>query len=432
MDVGNTKVYLNRKTDMMIHNIETERADLFDVSILVAMKIHINGNVTEAELRDAFEKAVAAHEILNTRVCIEPDGRAYYRGVDSYPEQDNAGLRNNRITFEDTDWKDIIKREEKKRFRIETGEFLKAFVFEYDPEGCGILFLMHHLGGDGKSLVYFIETFMKALSGEKPRFTEMKLIPAGDLKGKDSLDRLGPLAFIPKLYNKRWEKDEKRRSFTFKDSDAAYEEYWSKRESSVNEYVISPEMVSKILTKCRAWNIGFTAYITTAFLRKSGHRMDIGFAVDAREDGNRCMGNQATGISIKCTYDKKKSFRDNAVHVQELMDRKLEDKDLRNFILPFMASFEPTLVDAINLEHAGTFRSKTSKKLADILGYGKKTKNLSITNLTKLDIRDTYGGLKIDQFTFVPPVISYGKNILGISTLGDCTVMTLHRVKEIC
>ncbi len=31
----------------------------------------------------------------------------------------------------------------------------------------------------------------------------------------------------------------------------------------------------------------------------------------------------------------------------------------------------------------------------------------------------------------VPPVISYGKNILGISTLGDCTVLTLHRIKKV-
>ena len=96
-----------------------------------------------------------------------------------------------------------------------------------------------------------------------------------------------------------------------------------------------------------------------------------------------------------------------------------------------MASFEPTLVDAINLEHAGSFRSKTSKSLATILGYRKKTKDMSVTNLTKLDIPEEYGEYKLDFFSFIPPVISYGKNILGISTLGDCTVLTLHRIKKV-
>jgi hypothetical protein len=143
------------------------------------------------------------------------------------------------------------------------------------------------------------------------------------------------------------------------------------------------------------------------------------------------MSNQATGISIKYAYNYNKSFQENAIKVQKLMTKKLEDDQSKEFILPFMSSFEPTLVDAINLEHAGSFRSKTSKSLATILGYRKKTKDMSVTNLTKLDIPEEYGEYKLDFFSFIPPVISYGKNILGISTLGDCTVLTLHRIKKV-
>ena len=404
-------------------NIETERSDLFDVSILIAMRIHICGALSEDSIREAFECAVKSHEILGTRVFIDEDGSAYY---------ESGSYENNRIFFENNSWKNIIHREEKNRFRIEDGEYLKAFVYESDAEGCGILFLLHHLGGDGKSLVYFIETFMNCLSGNVPEVLEIRTIPAGDLSDEALKDRIGPLAAFPKSYNKKWLKDEEKRTFSFEDMDAAYEEYWKDRASVINEYVISPAMVSKILTRCKEWNVGFTAYITTAFLRRMGRKLDIGYAVDARENKNRSMGNQATGISIKYAYNYNKPFRKNAEKVQKLMTNKLEDDGSRNFILPFMAAFEPTLVDAINLEHAGTFRSKTSKKLARILGYTGKTKDLSITNLTRLDIPDTYddGKLKIDYFSFIPPVISYGKNIIGLSTLGDSTVMTVHRVKK--
>ena len=38
--------------------IETERQDLFDVSIIIAMRFHISGNVTESAIRMAFENAV--------------------------------------------------------------------------------------------------------------------------------------------------------------------------------------------------------------------------------------------------------------------------------------------------------------------------------------------------------------------------------------
>ena len=428
--------------------IETERQDLFDVSIVIAMRFHISGNVTESAIRMAFENAVRSHEILSTKVVIDAEGKAYYEK----PEKENSANKladsdsassSNKLFFEVNDWQSIIHREEKKRFKIEEGEFIRGFVYESGSdesgEGTSILFMMHHLGGDGKSLVYFIETFMKCLAEEGTKdVLEMRTIPAGDISDKALRDRVGPLALVPKIYNKKWlkEMDSKeeagknaKRVFTFSDLDEAYDEYWKDRESEIKEFVIAPETMTKVLEKCKEWKIGFTAYFTTAFLRRMARKLDIGYAVDAREDGNKSMGNQATGISIKYAYNYDKSFRKNAEKVQSLMSNKLEDDGARNFILPFMAAFEPTLVDAINLEHAGAFRSKTSKSLANMLGYGKKTKDLSITNLTKLDIPDTYGSLKLDYFSFIPPVVSYGRNIIGLSTLGDCTVLTIHRIK---
>ena len=423
----------------MRYMIETERSDLFDVSIVISMRVHIKGNVNEDGLRSAFEEATKAYEILGCRVVLEEDGTAYYENENFEGQKEGNPVtssnsqkcRNNKIFFEESSWRQILKREEKIRFKIEEGEFLKAFCYEMNEEGCSIIFLMHHLGGDGKSLVYFIESFMKALSGEKLEYSNIRLISAGPLDDKSQRDRLGPLAFVPKSYNKKWNKDERKKSFNYSDMDKAYETYWKEHESTIDEYIIKPEKVNKMLGKCKEWNIGFTAYITTEFLRRLGRKADVGYAVDYRKDGNRCMSNQATGISIKYAYNYNKSFQENAIKVQKLMTKKLEDDQSKEFILPFMASFEPTLVDAINLEHAGSFRSKTSKSLATILGYGKKTKDMSVTNLTKLDIPEEYGEYKLDFFSFIPPVISYGKNILGISTLGDCTVLTLHRIKKV-
>ena len=425
-------------------NIETERQHLFDVSILIAMRIHIRGNALEDDVKNAFDKAVNSHEILGMKVCLEEDGTAYYSPINELnTETIHISENLNRISFENSDWKDILHREECTRFRIEDGEFLKAFVYDSDLEGFSILFLMHHLGGDGKSLVYFIETFMNNLAEidkaqedinpviyqEPAAPLEMRTIPAGDISEKALADRIGPLAIIPKTFNKNWQKDENKKCFSFSDLDEAYEKYWKDRASVVNEYVIKPEQVSKVLEKCKSWNIGFTAYITAAFTRRLGRKLDIGYAVDARIDGNRSMSNQATGISIKYAYNYEKTFRWNADKIQALLNKKLEDDEARDFLLSFMASFEPSLVDSLNMEHAGTFHSKTSKKLANLLGYGKKTKDLSITNLTRLDISNIYGNYEVDFFSFIPPVISNAKNVVGLSTLGDSTVMTIHRVK---
>ena len=244
---------------------------------------------------------------------------------------------------------------------------------------------------------------------------------------KELRRKLGPAALIPGIYNGKWKKDPSKKVFLFSDLDEAYDSFWETRESKVSEYRISPEMQSKILTRCKAWDVRFTAYLITAFLRRSGRKMDIGLAADARTDHNRCMGNQATGISVQYTYRKKLSFRENVVRVQNLMDEKLEDEDKRMFFLPFIAAFDPTLLDALLLEHAGTFHSKTSGRLAKLMGYVKK-KDLSVTNLTKLDIPVSYGKYRIEYFSFVPPVIATAKNVIGVSTLGDCTIMTVHRM----
>ena len=92
--------------------------------------------------------------------------------------------------------------------------------------------------------------------------------------------------------------------------------------------------------------------------------------------------------------------------------------------------YESTLVDAVNLEFAGHFHSRTTERLAKILGYGQNTKDTSITNLTRLDIPTDYGAYRLTDLIFVPPVVSYGKNIIGMVTIGDRLNTTYHRYQD--
>ena len=145
--------------------------------------------------------------------------------------------------------------------------------------------------------------------------------------------------------------------------------------------------------------------------------------------GNRSMGNQATGISFQYRYNKSVSFEENARKIQKLMKRKLEDKRRLYLVLLFMGKLDPTLVDALSLEHAGYFSSNLSKKVAELLGYGSKVKDISLTNLTRVDIPTVYGDHKIEELVFVPPVVSYGKNIIGIVTANDVMNIAVHKIE---
>ena len=153
---------------------------------------------------------------------------------------------------------------------------------------------------------------------------------------------------------------------------------------------------------------------------------EIGLAVDGRQDGNRTMSNQATGIAVRYKYDRRKSLAENAAVIDREMKKKLRDENYKYLVLRFMSAFEPTLVDAVNLEFAGHFHSRTTERLAKMLGYGQNTKDISITNLTRLDIPVEYGEYRLTDLIFVPPVVSYGKNIIGMVTVGDHLNTTYH------
>lgn len=396
----------------MRYRIDTERVELFDVNVLIVMQVRLNEIVSFDKLSRAFNEACSLHEILNSKVVIEETGEAYY--VDCVEPRHS-------ISVTDLSLEEMITTNERVRFRIEDGECIKAFV-----SSDKITFLMHHLGGDGKSLLYFIETFMKCLAGiksEKVPFchTTLESIPSG---GKL------PLFYnvITKIWNRKWAKQ--RRVFTYADMDSSYADFWSKKKSHVEIRKYEKAELDALLKSAKDAGVSLTSYLITKMVRESGIKSEIGLAVDARSDGNKCMGNQVTGTAITFGYDEEKSFEDNAKKVQELLRVELDNDTRKYFALSFMGRLDPTLRDALNLERAGYYHSELSSKVAEHLGYGSKIRDISITNMTRADIPLSYGRYEIEDIVFVPPVVSYAKNVIGIVTTGDVMTVTRHVYDE--
>ena len=396
-----------------MYKIETEREDLFDVNMMIAMKVSVAGVALPQELENAFFNAVKSHQILSSKVVTDRNDDAFYEVCQEH---------NNRIFFRDFVFEELIKEQEKIRFRIEDGEFLRLFI-SIQKEEMDFCFLLHHLGGDGKSLCYFIENFFRCLNGEVVGFQPIRLLNKDILPDKSKPSFAAKI--LAKYYNKKWKKE--KRVFGFDDSEKAYQLFWDNHETYTEFHSISGESLRQKLLKCKKSGIGFTAYFIAEMLKDTNTRQDIGLAVDGRLDGNRAMGNQATGISVKYKYNPCKSIAENAKIIARKMKKKLNNPKYKYFILHFMAAFHPTLLDAVNLEYAGYFHSHTSRQLADLMGYRDETWDWSITNLTRLDIPVQYGKYKISDFWFVPPVVSYGKNIIGMVTIGDTLNISFHR-----
>ena len=166
--------------------------------------------------------------------------------------------------------------------------------------------------------------------------------------------------------------------------------------------------------------------VTTALIRASGELCDVGMAASIREKGFTGMGNYATGISIKYKYNEKNSFAQNARVVQKMIYDKLNDTSKRYFLLQFMRSIEPTLIDAIYFNACSDYNNKTAETFSKMFGYSGNPKGISITNLTRLPIEANYGEYEIIDFVFVPPLVLNAKRIIGIATIGKKMVLSLH------
>lgn len=395
------------KEILMRYRIDTERVDLFDVNIVITMKVSLDSGISFEDAQRAFYKACSLHEVLNSKVVIEDSGEAFY--VDNDEPQ-------NSISITSLSLEELICENERKRFKIDQGEFIRAFVSSE-----GLIFMMHHLGGDGKSLLYFIETFMKCLSGGECGYLPFRSLGLADLPKESKLPFYYEL--LSRSWNKKWQKD--RKVFSFADLDNAYSEFWKDHRTKIELKRYSNEELDDLVKNAKNAGVSLTAYLITGLIKDADSAMDVGLAVDGRTDGNRSMGNQATGISVKYRYDKKKSFDDNARAVFKAMREKLDDSRSRYLVLQFMGLLDPTLKDSLNLVHAGCFESGIASKVADLLGYGDKVKDISITNLTRADIPLDYSDYHIREIVFVPPIVSYAKNVIGIVTTGN--VMTVAR-----
>ncbi len=401
----------------MKNSIYSERLDLFDPNIYIQFLFQITGSPTTDALVLAVKAAFAANESTMSKIVLEQNGDAFYEKI-----LESAC----KVTVSQDDWREISKQNEKIPFAINKGELMRVFVITSNDEV--FLFVMaHHLVGDGKSITYFIEDVMTALSGESLVFKPMRLITKDTLPKKSEVKL--PLKLYVNGYNRRWRHTG--RTFQWKDYYDIHEAYWKEHSSQIIYEHFSSEEINRIRSHAKEIGVTVNSYIVTAFLEANRDNDTIGMAVDVRLDHNKSMSNQASGISVQHTYSDKITFNENAQLIHQKIAYKLEKPARKYFILQFIPLFIPSLMDSILLHTYGLYENKTTQKLARVMGYtGKKPRELGITNLTKLDIPNEYGMYGLKNGLFIPPVVSYGKHIVGVSTMEDGMYISYHFMGE--
>lgn len=98
---------------------------------------------------------------------------------------------------------------------------LRGFLFS--GKKSQVLLLAHHLAGDGKALVYFIEQLMRALNGEALPYQCLRTIYPEEIPAKNQI--LLSIGLYLRYWNHRWKKCEK--IFNMEDRCRIHQLYWN-------------------------------------------------------------------------------------------------------------------------------------------------------------------------------------------------------------
>jgi hypothetical protein len=224
--------------------------------------------------------------------------------------------------------------------------------------------------------------------------------------------------------NRSWKKHGK--VFDQEDYDRIYNSYWSNRSTEIYTHSIKAEEIVKLKQRASDVNVTLNTLLQTVMLRAYKEKADVGLAVSIRPQGFKGMANYASGIAFDYQYSPYKSFSENAKAVHQRVQKKLKDSKKTYFLLQFLDALDPSLIDSTYFAAFADYEEKLAKQVCKMFGYSGKPKDLSITNLTKLDIPTEYGEYSIEDFWFVPPLISNAKRLFGIATLGNTLNLTFH------
>lgn len=401
------KTIMNKK-----YLLSTERIHLFTPNINIVMKVDIGGKPEIDKLIQAIDDAVRANESLNCKITLSKNGEAGYERLEKPKYFVEVSNKN---------WMEITREQESRMFQISSGELVRFYILTSGSD-VGLLVIAHHLAGDGLSVAYLIEDIMRALVGDTLEFKSLQLASV------DSLPQKSKITSIMKLLlnglNSKWRRNGK--VFTYSDYEEMFEDYWKDRKTTLYSQQLSQINLESLCKKAKEFKVSLNSLIATTFIRAYGNIADTGLAVSSREKENRTMANFASGIAFQYSYNKNKSMCKNAQKIHKRIYKKLGNDKKKYLVLQFIGMMEPTLIDSACMTIYGNYKNKTTNKITHIMGYDNNPKDISITNLTKLDIAVNYGEYNIKNFVFVAPIIPNARRVIGIVTLGNEMCITMH------
>ena len=394
-----------------------ERFFLFDPSIYMNAIFTIDGEVPVEKIRSAIEKTYTQNQTTMSKAVLDEKGNLFLE------EMEASGCH----VYEDRrDWQEIRREQERIPFRINEGEFLRAFITP--REGCTDVYLMaHHMMADGSGLLVLVDDIMNNLAGlpvsYKPTVVMQRrnVIRKGDLP-LDSRIRL-------RLLNALWRKD--KRVFTWDDYFKIHETYWKDKSTYFEMTTIEGEELNAIKRECKSLGITVNSYLVAKIMQEYSGKKVVGIPVSLR-GGSNSISNMITSLMLDYEYDESSSLSENAVRTHEILKEGIASEPKKYHIPQFVAILDPTLMDAAVAHFVLGYDNEAARKASYVIGYTSHLgTDVGITNLGVLDVKTQYGEYRITNMIGIPPQVSATRRVVSIYTYNGKMTITDTKVKKI-
>ncbi len=391
---------------------------------IVTVVARIKGDVSESMLVNAIWKVQQRHPHLRVRIREDDDHVPWFtsEGIGEIPVQVLP-------RESDAHWIQAYKKACRVPFEFDTRPAIR-FILVRSPGVSELVILCHHIICDGLSLAYLARDLLLHLADPT---REVEMLPEPVPISRDDIPKevsFNPIVrFLIRRINRAWEKD--KIFFDQEDYRALNEAYWTNFRHQMLSVEVSEAQTSALVERCRAENVTVTSALTSAFVGAQymvqgdkPYHSSVAVGVSLRDrlpvPAGEVMGFYAGAVTLKCEYNRKAGFWENARGFHREVTPLYTNKNLlRDALLCYYR--EPAILESSDFKVLGGLVSPQSARYPKISAFGERddvvlsllkrrkmdrldevAMGTAVTNLTRLDFPRQYGDLQLDRLMMNP------------------------------
>ena len=386
--------------------VASERAHFMCPNMHFGILCKLEAESNPFKTKNCLDIMAKAHPFLRSTLRYEHDSTKLY-----YQVEDSSKVelieRKSILTI----WKDYEKIANKEWNVFQNG-LLKVFLYPID-EGMQLLFVAHHLLGDGRCLLELVNEFVNLyIDGITPVFSQERLIQGiKDLPARSELK--GISKYLVRRLNAKWREEK-----TY----VSYEMYANFSNQFVKKNPVSHEVMeldtaqfSSLIEYCKKNDITVNDLLMaqtydTMQTKKIIIAADIRSKLSCYQKG--ACGNYATAMGI-VYKGKNKDIATRAKSIHRQVKSHMASNRKLMLLLACYLSMDEGLIDAAAIASLGDFESGSARFVGGSMFGFLKRDGVSITNLGNIHNQN------INEAVFIPPASPAMAQTLGVLTVND-------------